>query len=291
MTWRSQNPLAHLTYAADDITTTTCNTTTNGNTLGIPCREDANFATPNGAFSTVLGYALGEESFVDSNGNGLFDTGEFVAQADLPEAFLDHNDDGDFGNSNTVGSCTGSCTLEEGDDEETFIDFDTDLQYDGPDGIYNGSLCSAAAEAANSCNTSLVNVFDTTTIVISSQTAFFGLYDNSNNLIGGSGLNAVNINTAGVATSVNVDVSDHFNGPLPGGTLVTVTTTNCDIDTPTSFEFGDFDNSFLNIPITLSEDTSTDESIGTVTVTATTLGTNNLTGAISTFTFGCIDND
>lgn len=38
---------------------------------------------------TVLAYMQGEESFDDKNSNGVFDSGEFVSNYDLPEAFLD----------------------------------------------------------------------------------------------------------------------------------------------------------------------------------------------------------
>lgn len=73
-----------------------------------------------GGRSTILAYADGEESFVDSNGNGIYDwidtdgdgtydegVESLEPFVDLPEAFIDHNNDGVFGNPDTPGACTG----------------------------------------------------------------------------------------------------------------------------------------------------------------------------------------
>ena len=61
---------------------------------------------PYGARSTVLAYAVGEESFIDVNGNEEYDFGETFF--DLTEAILDKNEDGvlgDFeGNSATAAT-------------------------------------------------------------------------------------------------------------------------------------------------------------------------------------------
>ena len=42
---------------------------------------------PLGARSTVLVTAKGQESYIDINGNGRFDTNEYYSGYDLPEAF------------------------------------------------------------------------------------------------------------------------------------------------------------------------------------------------------------
>ncbi|MBL4680527.1 MAG: hypothetical protein JKY88_07370 [Pseudomonadales bacterium] len=117
-----------------------------------------------GARSTILAFVQGEESFIDTNSNGVYDFNEpFV---DLTEAFVDHNEDAVFGNG-TVGTddsrdatsreCygprspitvpvenQGNC-YQVGGDEEEFIDFGdgTTLngRFDAGNGIYNGTLC------------------------------------------------------------------------------------------------------------------------------------------------------
>jgi hypothetical protein len=71
--------------------------------------------------STVYATAIGEESFTDTNGNGSFDNGENFA--DLPERFLDENENG----------------LR--DPSEPIYDFNNNSIYDANDGIFNGVLC------------------------------------------------------------------------------------------------------------------------------------------------------
>lgn len=53
---------------------------------------------PYGAKSTILAFAVGEESFVDVNGNREYDFGETFF--DLPEVFMDKNQDGVLGDVN-----------------------------------------------------------------------------------------------------------------------------------------------------------------------------------------------
>ncbi|MCU7864511.1 MAG: Ig-like domain-containing protein, partial [Candidatus Thiodiazotropha sp. (ex Lucinoma borealis)] len=86
---------------------------------------------------TILASMLGEESFIDANGNGVLDSGD-TAFSTIPEAFRDDNEDN-----------IKHASLEE------FVDFNTNGIYDGAnsDSNYNGALCCdtaavAAAEAA-----------------------------------------------------------------------------------------------------------------------------------------------
>ncbi|MEJ2609822.1 MAG: hypothetical protein P8179_06930 [Candidatus Thiodiazotropha sp.] len=85
---------------------------------------------------TILATMLGEESFIDANGNGVLDYGD-TAYATIPEAFRDDNEDG-----------VKDPSLEE------FVDFNSNGIYDGSsvDPDYNGALCcdrAAVAEAVN----------------------------------------------------------------------------------------------------------------------------------------------
>lgn len=106
---------------------------------------------------TIRATAIGEESFVDSNGNarldtnaepfldvnrsGFFELGELFTDrdgngvlnpehfADISEAFTDNNED-------LIRNPT-----------EPFLDFNGNGLFDGPDGKYNGILCTDQAEA------------------------------------------------------------------------------------------------------------------------------------------------
>jgi hypothetical protein len=78
--------------------------------------------------ATVLAWALGTESFIDNNSNGLFDSGD-VQVVDNPEAFLDKNENG----------------LREVNEE--FVNYPLPQigffgTYDGADGLYSGANCS-----------------------------------------------------------------------------------------------------------------------------------------------------
>jgi hypothetical protein len=91
--------------------------------------------------SSILGYAVGEETFIDLDGDGLADAGaELVdvngATTDLPEAFLDSNED---------------LTRNAG---ETFIDFNVSGTYNAADGTYNGVLCNSTTgtSTAGTCS-------------------------------------------------------------------------------------------------------------------------------------------
>ncbi|MEX2366576.1 MAG: hypothetical protein WD601_08220, partial [Pseudohongiellaceae bacterium] len=200
-----------------------------------------------GGRTTILAYAQGEESFVDSNANGLYDAGEpFV---DLPEAFLDHNEDGVFGGEGTPGACTGVGTgnsipsmqdvndidndgnttemigaaelcanWQEGGAEEEHIDFASGSTgvYEWGNGIYNGSLCQAADEANGDCTTELVNVRKDIKLNVGGSTPYITIYDED----GTTQMNSadadfdVDVSGGGSATRV-FRISDLFNGPLP----------------------------------------------------------------------------
>ncbi|MCH7742865.1 MAG: hypothetical protein IIB71_09435, partial [Proteobacteria bacterium] len=160
---------------------------------GVPCLAAFRAASPvaseyrsglgqlYGGRSTVFAFAQGEESFIDTNGNGQYDFNEpFV---DLTEAFHDLNEDNVFGNgtpgaddsrSTSVPNCYGpespltstptpdKC-FQIGGGEETFVDFgdndstnvlkDLDGLFNAGNGIYNGTLCpDAISQRTDTCN-------------------------------------------------------------------------------------------------------------------------------------------
>ena len=74
----------------------------------------------------ILARTVGEESFRDQNSDGKYvqaEDGFNVAQDDLGEAFLDQNQNGVY------------------DQGEIYFDYNTNEQYDTPNGIYNGTAC------------------------------------------------------------------------------------------------------------------------------------------------------
>ncbi|HQX90233.1 MAG TPA: hypothetical protein PKY03_07540 [Moraxellaceae bacterium] len=125
------------------------------------CSVDWTSAAPralNGR-GTILAYAIGEEDFVDQNGNNRFDAGE--AHTDLGEAFLDKNENGLF------------------DAGEVFKDFNNNGVFDGGaafDVGYNGSLC-LDGDAVN-CR-SLVHIRQSLVMAMPTRSVIAKVYDAS----------------------------------------------------------------------------------------------------------------
>ncbi len=86
---------------------------------------------------TLLAYVTGEESFIDSNGNGFFDTGETFK--DLPEPFEDDNENGTH------------------DSGEYFFDTNGDQNYSGPDGKFEGYVCDSPGQNCHTTATTIGN--------------------------------------------------------------------------------------------------------------------------------------
>ncbi|WP_444914423.1 hypothetical protein [Microbulbifer sp. TRSA007] len=231
--WNSQSPRAPLEYeflgddgemhSLRDIWNTECPVTAE---TGYPCPQS--LGQPYGGRSTILAYALGQESFTDANSNGQYDVGETFV--DLPEAFLDHNEDGAFGNSNSTGSCYPNCPDVAGD-EEVFIPLDDNREYDSGNGIYNGLSCSDAAESAGACSKELVHVRDEIVVRLAGSTAY-GIFRTTDDNYESQPEVEIGV---GEATNLYFYVSDVYNGRLPVGTTVKVDSENCEV-TPESTE-------------------------------------------------------
>lgn len=93
---------------------------------------------------SILANALGEESFVDANGNGFYDLGE--AFDDVAEAFVDNNENGVW------------------DPGESFVDGNENAGYDGGNGQFDGYVCSAPGQ---NCSYNTVHVSEGMTLVFS----------------------------------------------------------------------------------------------------------------------------
>lgn len=197
-----------------------------------PCPDD--IADPNvnppgaprGGRSTILVTATGEESFIDRDGNGRYDQGEFWTN--LTEAFIDHNEDGIY----TPAQRANCLDPTAADDvclagfEEQFVDRNTNGAFDLnnsppaapgsslPDGLFNGVLCPLADEAEGICSRELVDVRDSLVIVNAFENAAH--YD----------LLLINRYSRFEPTSLEENffydlyISDPFNNPPPPGTTI-----------------------------------------------------------------------
>lgn len=220
-----------------------------------PCPDDLGYI--NGGRSTILVHAIGEESFVDSNGNGIYDESEPFSN--LPEAYIDQNEDGAY--TPAIPACITNPTSLQciAGQEEIFIDFNNNQVYDfnNDPAVYNGLLCPPEGDGVW-CSRELVNVRAQTLVILSDPTSWDII------LVRNDGL-AVN------ATDDNINytayISDIFNNMPPGGSTVSVSVDgDCSLLSGDSF---DLPNTAaigaIGIPVTTTS--SDDFAPGSVTVT------------------------
>jgi hypothetical protein len=194
---------------------------------------------------TVLATALGNESFVDTNGNGYYDSGidifrtsvdgddcdrnaptssaevatgsPLLACDDLTEAYLDKNESGSR------------------DRDEYFVDFNNNQTHDFSDEKYNGVLCippanfetslsadarQSAWESSNNCTKNGVTIRKEAVIVMACDRP---LLDVNNRLPGQPSALALG---AGESESISLYLADCNGNGLPAGTTVTLNTSN-----------------------------------------------------------------
>ncbi|MCJ8269553.1 MAG: Ig-like domain-containing protein, partial [Psychrosphaera sp.] len=232
---------------------------------------------PLGGRFTILAHAVGEESFTDLNGNGVFDSGEYYNRYDLSEAFIDHNENDAYdGISCDDASDPCAPANSDGGEFEEFFDFNNDSTFTAADGVYNGYLCSAAAQAAGDCKWEPLHVRRNLHMVMSGSDSVMRVVtgtingDNTcsnyipNEAAGGTGVSAIlersdvtgacnvalidispvaDINDLGVDIGLSVVpmvlyFSDIFNNPMPAGTVVSITTSNGSLSGSTSLIVG-----------------------------------------------------
>ncbi|MEQ8515052.1 MAG: hypothetical protein RIC38_05550 [Chromatocurvus sp.] len=188
-----------------------------------PCPDD--LGAIRGLRSTVLVTAVGEEFFVDANGNGLFDQGEDFEN--LPEAFIDHNEDGVYtpsegpqcGPSSTTANCRA------GGSEEEFIDFNEDGTYslnvdpNTGEGTYNGSLCPAEGDGVY-CSRTLVNVRADLVLTMSSSAGNLSAVLARRSSGAGQA-----VTTAFNGNSYSLFIADFYNNAPGAGTTISFETT------------------------------------------------------------------
>ena len=187
-----------------------------------PCPED--FGEGHGWRSTVLVTAQGEESFIDKNSNGVYDFQELWEN--LPEAFVDHNEDGVF--TPALGprcpSYVDPLICSAAGAEETFSDYNGDEAYslNNSPAEFNGLLCPVEGDG-RWCSRTQVDVRDSMVLVMSPT---------ASGASGVSGLFSMLVDDSGdrVIETIEGDiyafyVSDQYNNPPAVGTTITTSVT------------------------------------------------------------------
>lgn len=133
-------PISFRTESGVGLITPSC-TTTNGSCAVKLTSGGDRRALVGAGQQTIMAFTDGEESFSDTNGNGVWDQGEpFV---DLPEMFLPAD-----GRDYKSSSPTAQTRVDGAAAAEEFVDYNRNNRWDGKDGTYNGVLRSSSVSSA-----------------------------------------------------------------------------------------------------------------------------------------------
>lgn len=225
--WRSQNPRPN-----PAATVSFSNVTESG--YAMAC-SDGSAECRKGRVQ-ILATAIGNESFVDGNGNGLYDdiskdiftnsNGVYSAATKglpLSNSLLCSpnapNSSGAYGETNSCDDLREAYVDKnfnfDRDLIEEFIDFNQNGSFDLlPNGKYDGALCSGTAKANGDCTTNKVTVRQDTTLVMSCENPYQPL-----------GLNPFAL-AAGGSIRIPILIADCNGNGLPAGTTVTAVGTD-----------------------------------------------------------------
>jgi hypothetical protein len=192
--------------------------TTNGGSIigqGVSDAEGEAVATleseqpvPSGGLVVVMAHTLGQEPFIDNNGNGIFDPGtDVIANDSAPEPFIDRN---------------GNCAFDMDDPNEIFIDV-------------NGNGVHDLAQGTPGALDTQIFVWDTTRVMFSGDTI---LTVNCISGCVGGGFSVPN----GGSSTLEILARDADGNPLTSATTISVSVTGGGEATPTSFSVPDRTN-------------------------------------------------
>jgi len=193
---------------------------------------------PPDGLSRLIAVMRGEESFIDVNGNGVYDVGIDTfnpATMDLGEPFIDANDNGVF------------------DPGEFYVDTNGNGVYDGPNGVWDGPGCVQAGCSQSPTIWISMNVLLTGHIVNCSLTP----------------VGPWSIPKNGTLTFVFSVGDINQNSPVPG-TTISFATTGGTIVGPASFTVPDTNVAGpVLIPVTLSNNSAAADPPKGATLSAT----------------------
>lgn len=197
----------------------TCNTTSGGCSATLTSQG----LRPSNGRATVLAYAVGEESFVDLDGDGAADLSpnEMLdingASTDLAEAYVDYDENGARGTT------------------EPFVDFDLNGAFTAADGKFSGVLCGPTSSAGTCATTQTVHVRSSNVIVFSGSTAYVTAWSTAAIPVQMTSIDLSNGCSNLASTSpFTVKVLDVNGNAMPAGTTIALSTNNGTIKTATS---------------------------------------------------------
>jgi Bacterial Ig-like domain (group 1) len=212
---RFQNPVPDgtaVTFTAEGGNIQSQCTTTTTPTEGGVCTVSYRSSNPRPSDGrvTLLAKAIGEESFVDANGNGSFDNGESFT--DIPEPFRDDNENGAY------------------DAGEDFFDFNNNQARDPADGIFNGVLCNDTQNRCGGPSTRSTGIAEQNLVILSGSSPNVTFPGNVALSPLSLGLNS--------ALSVSFYIRDVNGNVMPGDTTVSLSASGASLQVsqPSSFK-------------------------------------------------------
>ncbi|MEM8562702.1 MAG: hypothetical protein AAGF57_10735 [Pseudomonadota bacterium] len=195
-----------------------------------PCPDDLGFTR--GGRLTILVTGVGNESFVDRNGNGIMDENEQFLFENLSEAWRDDNEDGLY--NPATAECQGAgfdspqCIAGQ---EEIFTDFNDNGRFDLNDDppIFNGLQCPPEGDGIW-CSRQLINVRSSTVLTLSNPSEwYFSVFSAS-----GSFVDPITGSVQFNGGPYTIYISDIFNNPPPAGSTISLSAVApCEIVSPT----------------------------------------------------------
>ncbi|MFN8625445.1 MAG: Ig-like domain-containing protein [Candidatus Binatia bacterium] len=181
---------------------------------------------PPSGIVTVLAYTHGEESFLDNNGNGIFDTGDAILTDDVAEPFIDFRpppadlllpppNDG----ACTVPAPSPACNNRF--DPNTPFEFFTDTNATA---VWDSISTTGSGQGQHGVWDHNILVFDTVPITFSGPTQAPVLEACQPGPCSGFHL------LPGQSMAFTIDVHDDLRNPLTGGSTISVTTSGGKID-------------------------------------------------------------
>ncbi|QDP01645.1 hypothetical protein [Thalassotalea sp. PS06] len=215
---------------------------------------------------SVLATAIGEESFVDLNGNGRYDNdsetaaevvkfNEELGRRDIGEAFLDFDENGVYNSSAN----------------DVFIDFDLSGDYTPGDGTYTGSLCDFPQDNLTCSHARSLNVRGSLVLVMSSSAVEFRTIRVKDQFVA-SGIDDPKITLTGKEVgNLTVQIFDENQQQLPVGTKVKFAVTEGSILTEDEFTWPNSNSTELReFSVEIQGDDVAEDVNGIITITVTT---------------------
>tara|TARA_R110000751_G_C13795394_1_gene483389 strand:+ start:11698 stop:14133 length:2436 start_codon:yes stop_codon:yes gene_type:complete len=176
---------------------------------------------------TILATAIGHETLFDANGNNSYDDSDGSAIIDNTDSgfstsqfgqtgFVDHSEAWRDDNANNIK-----------DSSEIFLDYNSNGQFDGPDGLFNGPQCnSASACGDSSSNTNTLHVRRSLELVSASSAAFLDILNQGNSVIFSNHQSASEPSLAlerGDVINLTLKFSDTAVQPIASNSTITIT--------------------------------------------------------------------